>query len=244
MPKSIDKNDVDISKLFEWGQKFNLKDRFGNDALDIYVRLIGDAELNRARVFALRSSSELRLKLREKDSDDRVAFIPHPSTMTKENLIDALVLFHSKTLTLDALRDIKVNLPVEPDSDASLEEREEYQKEVDEFPIKREEDIREYVEEKIEEEKKELKKKNEKMLYRQYERFLIDQICEGHMIDKFREACAFYGTFKDEKYKERLFNSMEEFTNIPKELKDQLVEFYLALEIGGEDLKKLQEAMP
>lgn len=243
MPESVDKNDVDISKLFNWGQKFNIKDRFGNDALDVYVRIIGDAELNRARVYALRSSSELRLKLRDKDSDDRVAFIPHPSTMTKDDLITALVLFHSKTLTLQALRDIKMNLPVEPLSDSTLEEREEYQKEIDEFPVKREEKIREYVEKRIDEEKKVLEKKNKEKLYEEYEKFLIDQICEGQMIDKFREACAFYGTYKDSRQKERLFKSMEEFNDIPKEIKDQLVEFYLALEIGGEELKKLQEAV-
>lgn len=243
MPKSIDKNDVDISKLFQWGQKFNLKDRFGKEVLDVYVRLIGDAELNRSRVYALRSSAQLRLKLKDENSDERVAYIPHPSTMTKDELINALVLFHNKALTLKAFADIKANLPVEPDSDASLEEREKYQEAVDNFPIKREEEIREFVQKEIDVEKERLSKIKVEKLYSEYEKFLIDQVCEGHMIDKFREACAFYGTYKDEEYKERLLDSMEDFENIPTEIKNQLIQFYLVLEIGGEDLKKLQEAM-
>lgn len=243
MPKSIDKNDVDISKLFHWGSKFTLKDRFGKELIEVYIRLVGDADLNRARIYALRKSADLRRLLKDENSDEKIAYIPTIDALTKEQLMDALILFLTRSITMDAIRAIQVKLPAELDSDATLEEQEKYQKEVDNYPITREERIREYVENKVEEKRKEFSKKDKEFLYDEYQRFLVDQLCESEMISKYREACIFYGTFEDFRYKNRLFSDMEEFENLPKEIKDQLLDAYNSLELGGEDLKKLQEVM-
>ena len=64
----IEKNDVDISKLFNWGKAFEI---VGEDGVVdvVYMRVLGDADINKARVFALRESAKLRRALRNPDSD-------------------------------------------------------------------------------------------------------------------------------------------------------------------------------
>jgi len=154
--RSIDKNDVDISKLFRWGAKFNILDSRDQVIVEVYIRLVGDAELNRARVFALRKSAELRSKLREENSDERLAFIPPLEDLDKENLVETALLYMIRDITLDAIKDTRLPLPAEPDSDSSLEKQEKYQKEVDEYPTKKDSIIREKIEKTVELRRQEL----------------------------------------------------------------------------------------
>jgi hypothetical protein len=230
-------NDLDISKLFHWGDSFVIKDRDNKDALITFIRIVGDAELNRARVFALRKSAELRRKLKDLTTDERLAFIPEKDSFTKDSLLDSIIIYKMGDMTRDAVKEVKVKLPKEPASDASLEDQEKYQAVVDEFPKKREEEIKKYVEKKVESEKKKLDSKTEDELYKEYETVLIKQYCDNEMILKFREICAYFGSYKDAEYKERVFSNFEEFENLPKEIKDQFIDDYSSLEISSEELK-------
>lgn len=243
MPSTVEKNDVDISKLFNWGLSFPIQDNNGKDLFKVYIRLVGDAELNRARVFALRKSAEFRKKLKTEDSDERLAFIADYDLIEKEELIQSLLLFNTKFLTSDAYKEVNITVKKEPSSDATLEEQEEYQQWVDNYPKEREEKIRAYVTEKLVKIQEELESKDKETLYKEFEKSLVNQLCENEMILKYRDMCAYLGTFKDSEYKEKFFKDFEEFENLPKEIKDQILEFYMALEIGGEDLKKLLGAM-
>lgn len=240
---TIEKNDISISKLFQWRGKLKVYNRFNKEVLTAYVRLVGDAEANRARVFALRKSAELRKKLRDLNSDERLAYIPDVSVLDKDTLIEVMVLFRTKELTLDAIKEVNLPVPKEPDSDASLEEQEEYQRLVDEYPSKREEVIKEQVNKKLDKERQILSEKTIEELYKSYEIQLINQLCEDEMLRRYREMCVYFGSYKDKNYSERLFNSFDEFDNLPSEIKEQFMDFYLALDLSGEDLKKLPEAM-
>lgn len=57
---NAERNDVDIFRLFHWGKEVTIFDKYGNELTNVYMRLVGDAELNLARVFAIRRSAELR----------------------------------------------------------------------------------------------------------------------------------------------------------------------------------------
>lgn len=240
---TIDKNDVSIDKLFQWRGKLKIYNRFNREILTAYIRLAGDAEINRARVFALRKSSELRKKLKDLNSDERLAYIPDISVLDRDTLIEVLILFRTRELTLEAIKEINIPLPKEPDSDASLEEQEEYQKIVDEYPTKREEAIKEHVNKKLDIERQTLSQKTTEELYKNYETQLINQLCEDEMIKRYREMCVYFGSYRDENYTERLFSSFDEFDNLPPEIKEQFLDYYTALDLSGEDLKKLPEAM-
>jgi len=238
---SIDKNDVDISKLFRWGNQFKILDSMNNELLDVYIRLVGDAELNRARVYALRKSAELRKKLKDTESDEYFAYIPDKDLIEKDILIENILLYMTRELTLESFNEIKPPLPVEPASDASLEKQEEYQREIDEFPKKREALIRENVVKVLDRRREDLKNRDMDSLYNDFIKLLINQVCEDEMLNKFKEMSVYLGTYKDSEFKERLFKDFEVFENLPNEIKTQFLDNYSVLEISGEDLKKLRE---
>jgi hypothetical protein len=236
---SIEVNDIDISKLYAWGAKFKIDNKVSEESFDVYIRLIGDADLNRARVYALRKSSELRKKLKTNGSDERLAYIPDPDTIDEEQLIQVILIEKIRDATERIVKDLKMKIPNEPKSSATLEEQEEYQKIVDEYPIVREKLINEEVNKIISTETEKLNLLGKDVLLRDYERSLINQLCENEMLASYRDACIFYGTYRDEKFTKRFFKSFDELNEFQKDIKDQLNNSYMMLEIGGEDLKKL-----
>jgi len=236
MPSSIDKNDVDISKLFSWNKKYTIE--VNKDEYNIYIRLVGDAELNRARVYALRKSAEMRKKLKDENSDERLAYLPSIENLDKDAIINGLTLMNTKKFTAEAMREIKFNLPKEPNSESPLEEKEKYQEEIDSFPKVRDLEIKNYVKERLEEKIKELKAKSKEVLFDEYLKGLVEQVCESEMLTAFREMCTFFGSYKDKEFKHRLLDNFEDFQNLPAEIKSQLIDNYISLEIDFDTLKK------
>lgn len=239
--KSIDKADVELTKLFNWGQEFKIKDIGGKEVLTVHIRLNGDSEISRARVYALRKSAEMRKKLNEENSDERLAYIPNKSMVEPESLVEGILLYKTREISQEAVRSIKINFPKEPGIEATLEEQETYQKEIDDFPTKRSEEIKKYITDSLDVERNKIKDLDLNALFNIYEKLVINQICENEMTTRYREMCAFFGTYKDKNYKDRLFKVLEELNNLPIEVKNQFIDSYEILEINGDDLKKLQE---
>jgi hypothetical protein len=80
--KDIEKNDVDISKLFKWGTSTTVQTPRG-DAI-VWMKILGDADVNKARIYALRRSAEMRAKMVDLDSDERIALLPPLDTTNKQ----------------------------------------------------------------------------------------------------------------------------------------------------------------
>lgn len=236
---SLERNDIDISKLFSWSGKFTIQNRFGTDVSDVYIRLVGDAELNRARIYGLRKSKELRKVLRNKNSDEYLAYIPDIDTLDKEQILELLVIMNVQSKTLDVARDINIPKPKEPSSDASLEEQENYQDAIDNYPELREKMIKEELVKLSEKVREKLQNLSKDELFKEYESEIINKICEIEMVTKFRQMCVYFGCYKDAALKVRLFDNFEQYENLPSDIKEQLDEYYMSLEIGGEDLKNL-----
>jgi len=242
---SPEKNDIDISKLFHWGDKFEIFDKYGKKITDVYIRLVGDADLNRARTFALRKSAELRKKLRTEDTDERLAFIASIFDVEeKEDLVQFLRVLNTRSFAQEANKEVRIPVPREPRSDASLEEQEAYQIAVDEHDRKRMDAISEYVYDKLDDLSKQLHNKSEDQLRRQYEKEMINELCEREMIAKFKDYCVFLASFKDVNFKERFFETFDDYDNVPTEIKMQYHTAYDSLEINVEELKKLLGATP
>lgn len=239
---TVERNDVDISKLFAWGDKFSVMGRDGKPLTTVYMRLVGDAELNIARVFAIRTSADLRKKLRTEGSDERMAMIPDFTEFDKDQLINALVIYSMPDFTKEAVNEVNVPYPVEPDSDSSLEEQEKFQALVDSFDERRNTEIKKFLEKKVTALRKSLENSSTEQLIKDVEDLAIAQICESKMIEKFREYCAYAGSYKDKNYKTRLFADFYEFENLIPEIKNQFLEYYITLEIGIPELKKSQQA--
>jgi hypothetical protein len=236
---SPEKNDVDISILFRWGKKVDVASR-GGELFSCYVRLVGDAELNRARVFALRKSAELRRLLKNMDSEERMALIADPEASDKEKLIELICYLNTRDITMKAINNNRLDIPFpkELKSNATLEEQEKYQAEIDNWPQKREDKIREYIQGEIDKLKGRLQESSQENIYKMYEETAIAELCEVEMTNKFRQFCVYLGTYKDEDYKEKLFFDFDTFDNLPTEIKQQLLNAYVELEIPMDELKK------
>lgn len=233
-----DKNDVNIEELFNWGKIFVLANADGKIDATVYIRLSGDADVNRARVYALRRSAELRRKLREENTDERFAFIVDKDLMDKERLVSILVGLSIRETTRKAIKETRLPPIKEPKSDATLEEFEKFQLALDEYSTKRDKEVRKTIDKELAKYRAKLEKLEFDTLYNSYISEITNELCEQEMMNAFREMCTFFGTYKDSKFSEKLFTNFESFTNLETSLKQQFLDAYQSLEIGTEDLKK------
>lgn len=238
----IERNDVDISKLFTWGKLFALTDSEGNPISQVYMRLVGDADINKSRVYALRRSAELRKKLKDSDSDERLAYIHDQDVFTKDSLITVISTLFIRELAQKSVREVKLPFPKEPKSDAELESFEKYQKEVDAYPDKQTKARQKYVETGLKALANNLKDKDVAELYDIYETKAINSLCEAEMLRAFREKSTYFGTYSDEDFKQHFFKDFADFENMEPGLKEQFIAAYESLEVGSEELKKLLQA--
>ncbi len=243
MSISAERNDVKIERLFNWGNKFSITDIYGNSLTDAFIRLVGDAEINKARTFAIRKSAELRKKLKDENSDERVAFI---STIydneDPDEIIETTLLLFMRKFYQEAYREVRIPLPKEPKAEASLEEIEEHQKAVDEYDEKRNEVINQYVADRMIEKRTELSSMLLDHVRKIYEKEMVNELCEREMINKFKDCCTYFGSYSDPNFTVRTFASFDEFDNVPTEIKQQYLEHYNTLEINVDELKKSLEA--
>jgi hypothetical protein len=229
-------NDVDVQKLFNWFTSAEVYIK--GKPKKFYIRLAGDADLGKARVFALRKSNEFRLKLKDETSDEFLALIGPKELFDKDSLISVILLHKVKEISREAYKTIDVPFPKEPDSDADLEEQERYQKEVDEYEKKVKDLITKYIERRLEEIKLDLDKKSLDELYEIYKDEQTRSLCEGEMLKAFKQYCVHLNVFLDKNMTKRAFNSYDEFDNLPQEIKTQFLDIYDSLDLDVETLKK------
>ncbi len=240
----IEKNDIDLTKLFRWEGEVTIRDQFGDDVGIVYIRLVGDKSINRARVYGLRQSAELRDKLRDKESAEHKAYILELGTADRDRLIAGVKLLQLIELSGEARKNVLTKLPPEPDSDAPLEEHEEYQKKVDEFPENFGNLVEKELKKLLKAEEKRLDKMSTDEVYKEYWDMTIDFLCQEEMNRGFLDMNVYQGTYKDAKYRKRLFKSFDDFEDAASELKSQLRDGYQEVELGMSELKKLREATP
>jgi L-rhamnose isomerase len=235
---TLEKNDIDISKLFTWSDRFELIAP-NKTVLDIiYLRIVGDAEMNRARIMALRKASELRKKLLNTDSDERVAYIADYDSLGRDKVMAYITYANSKNIYKEVATDIQVTVPKEPRSDAPQAEQEAHQAEIDAYPDKMRQAIQNEVDKRLEKIIAIIGSKTNEELYAIYVENLINDLCEAEMYDRFVDYCTYFGAYKDEALTEKYFPTQEEFENIPSYIKRQIREFYTSLEVDTATLKK------
>ena len=235
---NVEKNDVDINRLFTWGTVFELTYPGTDEVSMVYMRLVGDEDMNKARVYALRKSREFRNTLRDTSTDDSMALIPPFEDVPYEDLSNMVAMFSTRSLSKKSIRDVSIDLPKQPKDNASLEKQEEYQNKIDLYKGQLEIARMDYVREGIENIKKNISDVSHEDLYKMYVKALTDEFCELKSLAALRDFTTYCGTFSDRDYTKRYFDSIEQFLDLPTHLKEQFVSAYQSLEIGGEELKK------
>jgi len=237
MSMSPEVNDIDISKLFQWRKVVEITG-INDEPTTVYMRLIGDAELNMARVAGLRASAELRKKFKDVNSDEYLAYVPDVESTEKENLIELLIMLDLAHYRELVEKKVRVPFPKEPKSDSTLEAKEKYQTAVDNYPNVRYEKIKIELDKLVKKEKVALNKETKEEIIEKYKTLVINKMCESKLNSVFVNKSVYFGTYRDENYTERFFNSYTEFENIPTYAKDQFIDKYLELQITMSDLKK------
>lgn len=243
MSDIVEKSDVDISKIFDWGRVFEVIDPKDDSVVTlVYMKLLGDADLSRARVHALRKSAQMRRKLLDKDSDERLAWIRTIEEVENQDLMNLIVLFSQREISASVRNTIKLPTPKPPKSDASLEKMEKFQKEVDEYPAKRQKLLSEAIQKEIKKLQDSLSEKSKEDLYKEYVRLLIDEFCEREALGAFEDMQVFLGCFTDDTYKIRFFTEFDEFDNLEPNAKQLFKDAYRQIDIETSELKKLRRA--
>jgi hypothetical protein len=238
----IEKNDVDISQLFLWKGEVPIVDNQRKEVATVYMRVVGDKDLNKARIYSLRRSAELRAALNNKKSDEYHAFISNVKFTDRETMIAGVKLLMIGDFGSEARRNVIIKFPKEPTSDAALEEHEAYQKKVDEFPEHFGDQVNKEMERLIKVEEKRLKKLSDDKVFDEYKKLTVNYVCQEEMSRVFLDQCTFHATYMDSEYKKRYFKSFSLYEDISSEVKDQLRQAYKDLELGMTELKKLPEA--
>jgi hypothetical protein len=233
----VEKNDVDISPIFLWNKEITIKG-LKEESVVAYMRLLGDADINRARIMALRKSADLRNKLRDEESDERLALIPSIAELSHEVIVESIIVYTMRDLTQVAVKNAVIPKPKEPGSDASTERLEKFQKEVDEYPDLREKIIRGELEKLVVNRRDDLTKKEDNELYKIYVNVIINELCEQELLQRFKEYCVYFGTFSDKEMTTKFFNTFWDVDNLPTETKKNLIAEYSSLELESDNLKK------
>lgn len=226
-----------LSKLFRWNRKVDIKD--GDKVLDtVYLRLVGDGDYQEARNMSLKRSRDLRIRLRNPESQDYKANFGDIDSLTKEEIVMGITIGEITNYRDEALMNVpEKEAPVLPDN-ASLEQQEEQETIVKKLRDERVQAIADYIEKKSDEKKAELTKVEDVAeLKKLYIHSVINVRCEEEFSKVFREYQVYKGTYKDEALTELAFDSFDDFSNSAPQLKTLLMGSYINLELTGEELK-------
>jgi len=235
---------MDLENLFKFTRELPILNEkgeqvvIGKKKLVLYQRIIGDAELTTARKKALKASRILRKELATSESENAQALIPDYNEVDDDTLVRMIILADS--LDIRRLANSRAQKPKEPKklkSDASLEQQEEYEHAMEEWPKKVSEAIDKEITSIIELRTAELNKLDRDAKLKLFIESTIEGLCRTEMLRIFNSWCTYLGTYADKPMTQRAFKSFPSFDNASSELKEQVIRGYVELDISGEDLK-------
>jgi hypothetical protein len=231
---------MNISALFKWKLAYTLKGTTGEPVLDdtgteitVYIRVIGDNDLDEAKKYALRESKKLRLKYREHSED----VLPDIDSLTQTELAALVVLNEASYLYKQAERDTTIPYPHSTDS-LHIEDEEIFLEKLDSYF----EDLVAAIDEKAQKLFTERKAYYETLpvetLQNRAKNTYIDKIVELEIVKLYNDAILFYAIYEDEACTRRVFADIDEVRNAAKFLKEQLYTEYSKLVLTDTELKK------
>lgn len=239
-----------LASLLKWKKAVIIRDEKGLVAKDeegspviVYLRVIGDKDLEEATTRARYASAIKRASLAVTTSEEYISNVAIFDTATPEQCKEMILQGKGTNWTAEAFAEVTVpDVPkieeVAADPDApSLEElekldkliaktEEDYRKEITEYVRARESKLRSDLETMSEEELIELAK----------QQFIVVLSVQTY-IDTLIDEKVWRAVYQDDKYAVREFKNVEEFQNLNVVIKEQLREEYRNLEAGFDDVK-------
>lgn len=231
---------MDIAGLFKWSTVYFIKNEKGkiikdesDNPIKVYIRIIGDNDLDECNKYSLKVSREMR----EQYKDNIKELIPDFKELSKDELIGLIVLNEADIIYKQANRDVEISYPKEP-KDLTLSESERYEQEKNEYFDKLQEAVLNKVNELIVAQKEYYKKYNKTELMSIAKKTYFEKILKNEMTKAYNDAILYYAIYNDDKFEEKTFESIEQIRNASTLLKNQLNVAYQQLHLKDIELKK------
>ena len=209
----------------------------------VWVRILGDFDLNRAYKEARIASATKRAALRNPDSADYKDEVLGVSELPRDEQIELIKTARISGFIAQAQSTVeRPDLPeleeiaVDPDA-AGLEDLEKLDSEEKEGDKSYSTKLQEFVDTKTLELMGELTILSDEELLKITQFEVSNIVPFSVFIEELNNYKGFLGTFQDKPCKIREFNDIEEYKNLPKAIKDQIVGAINELEITGEEIK-------
>lgn len=232
-----------LSKLLRWNKEFTIKAPDGSDLKKVWIRVIGDYDLQEAYKLARIASAEKRAKLRDVDSDDYKDQIAAFKDASEEECRSLIFAARENAWTSQALSivvrpdEIKISeIAIDPDA-PTLEEQERLDAENKKIDEEYQKLIKDYVDQKKIELEAELSKLDidNLRLVAQTEATVLLPLTV--FLNELIDQKVWRGIYEDKEMTIRGFDSVQDFREMKQELRNQLTQVYLELEEGLDDLK-------
>lgn len=227
-----------INKLFAWTKTTDLKNQAGETVIQIYQRLVGDSDVQKARLFALRNSRELRLKFRDTTSDEYVALVTPVDDLDHDAILTLLLVDSVDGVKQEIDKTFYFPEPTEPDEYASNAEHEDYAHRWTAWEDERNLAYNKLLVEKMDALKVKLEELDDEELHRRAKVMRIEALCDQELKSKFVEMCVVLGTYADANYQKHLFATYHDFAIQPDTLRSQVLAGYAELEMSTIGLKE------
>lgn len=223
--------DTLMAKLFKWTAVVRWND------MNFYLRIVGDATVDDARRIALLESRKLRRSLRDVEGDDFLLYLDPLNDLSDTELKDFI--------TISAMREVMreyINRNPRP-SVAELgdypnqEEQEEHEAAKIDSQETFEENMTAYVDAWRQEFVQTLENQSHEALLNTARKYQTDRVCEDRFSTVFEDIVVSASIYTDDKYKTRMFPSVEAYREIPAELKRLLRDRYDHINIPADELK-------
>jgi hypothetical protein len=234
-----------LASLLRWKRKVELKDEHNNPILDengspviVWVRLLGDFDLQEAYKRSRVESSKMRELLRTPESPEYKDQVEPLFEADEEQCKEIIRAAKGANWTADAYSVVErpnliemSEIAIDPDA-PTLEEQEKLDKQNEELDVKYKKDVEDYIDTKSKELEAELSVLNLEEL-REKAKFEVSNVMPlSTFVVSLNDEKVWRSVYVDEGCKERGFSNIGEFREASPIIREQLIKAYINLESG------------
>lgn len=234
---------VSIQDLLRYKDKVELKGEKDNVLMTVWVRVLGDWDLDQAYKHARTTSARKREILRDETSLDFQDEVLPTLNFSREDKIEMIQRARANQYQTEAFAKVIrgekptiEEIAVEPDA-PTLEEQEKLDKAIAEVEEKYDQDLENYVKERVEASLGELNEMSDDDLTSTVKENVCSVIPFTAFVNELNAQKIIRGTYYDEACTKPAFKTMDEFKNIHSWIKQQLIEAIAKLEIAPHEIK-------
>lgn len=233
---------ANIKDLFTYKKEVTLENREGKKAT-IWVRLLGESDLNESFKLSRIASTRRREALRDVESLEYQDEIVPLGELTREELTTMILgTVRNRFMTEAFVKVDRDEIPkieefaVEPDA-PTLEEQENLDKKIEEQRVEYDRKIDDYINARLRDYEAELKAKKDDEIVKEAQSSMADILPLQAFFAELNAQKGWRGAYIDEKCKQRIFTDVNDFKEADDQLKKQISDAYSSLELGSDDIK-------